>query len=251
MIKNFTAGDRSPYTYLIVYQVTGQVYYGVRHAKGCHPNEIGKTYLSSSKRVKKLIALHGAQAFKFEVRRIFDSVEKARRWETRILRRFDARTNLKFFNKHNNENYDKINNTGKNNPMYGTISPTRGTKLSAETKAKISLAVTGENNGFYGQKHKPETIAKIKTKHTDEAHEKFTGYFHTPAGVFASARKASESFQVDHNCIIRWCKNPERICSKATTRSKFYKLEYEGKTFRELGFTFQRRERQERHHPKR
>jgi hypothetical protein len=44
----FTAGDRTPYTYLIVFKVTGQVYYGVKYSKFCNPKQLGVKYFSSS-----------------------------------------------------------------------------------------------------------------------------------------------------------------------------------------------------------
>lgn len=46
----------------------------------------------------------------------------------------------------------------------------KGRLLSNETKAKISKAVSGENNGFYGKKHTDETRKKMSANHAD-----FTG----------------------------------------------------------------------------
>lgn len=42
----------------------------------------------------------------------------------------------------------------------GVPSPTTGTKLSLETRAKISLANSGENSPWFGRKHSVETLLK-------------------------------------------------------------------------------------------
>jgi hypothetical protein len=53
----------------------------------------------------------------------------------------------------------------------------KGKKMSLETKKKISIKTTGENNPFYGKKHKKDTIELIKNKRIKSAKEriKYTG----------------------------------------------------------------------------
>lgn len=52
-----------PYVYYIYHRPTRQYYIGCRYAKGCHPNELWKTYFTSSKRIHKLIQEFGYDSF--------------------------------------------------------------------------------------------------------------------------------------------------------------------------------------------
>lgn len=78
------------YTYLIVCRPTNQWYYGVRHAQDAHPDELWKTYFTSSKHVQRLIEEHGESAFTYEVRKTFDSRDSALQWEKNVLIRMKA-----------------------------------------------------------------------------------------------------------------------------------------------------------------
>lgn len=42
--ENFTATDRTPYTYLIVHKPTGKLYYGAKWKKDCLPKDFWITY---------------------------------------------------------------------------------------------------------------------------------------------------------------------------------------------------------------
>lgn len=140
-----------PYTYLIKCRPTNQVYYGVRFAEGCNSSELFETYFTSSKHVHNLIDEYGVGEFDFEIRREFDSVEQARNWETKVLRRCGAVQDSRFINKTDNISISpeacgwrkgipshlhnrfgsknpklsalNKNKTGKNNPMYGRRGP--------------------------------------------------------------------------------------------------------------------------------
>jgi len=77
----------NPYTYHIFCKPTNQHYYGVRLAKNCDPSDLWTLYFTSSSTVKRLIAEHGKDAFVINVRKTFDSKEKALKWEQTVLRR--------------------------------------------------------------------------------------------------------------------------------------------------------------------
>ena len=83
------------YTYSIIHKPTKNIYYGVRKSE---EKDIGNTYFSSSKLMRRLIKEQGKENFLFKVRKIFDSYEKAREHETKLLQRVNAVTNEKFFN---------------------------------------------------------------------------------------------------------------------------------------------------------
>jgi len=138
-----------PYTYVIVNNVTHQKYYGARWSKDCHPNDLWVTYFTSSKHVKRLIKMYGADSFTAQVRRVFTDVATCKDWEQRVLRRLKVTTNEMWLNKNIN---------GKFLP-YGRQSPEHVAKriaklceynkrhsrvLSEETKRKISATSKGK-----------------------------------------------------------------------------------------------------------
>ena len=112
------------YTYIITHIQSNVHYYGVRYAKKCSPNDLGVTYFSSSKSLKKIIAEEGINNFKFTVRQIFTTKEEALRWEHRFLTRINAAQSDKWFNLNNG--------AGPNSGNPG------GYKLSAITKQRMS-----------------------------------------------------------------------------------------------------------------
>jgi hypothetical protein len=91
-----------PYTYLLKFLPTNQVYYGVRYKEGCHPAELFITYFSSSNIIKRLINDHGISAFEFEIRQMFNTKKSARDWEQRVLTKIGAASNPRFLNQSNN-----------------------------------------------------------------------------------------------------------------------------------------------------
>ena len=92
-----------PYTYRIFSKITSEYYYGVRWAKNCHPNDLFVSYFTSSNSVKKLIEIYGKDNFIIEIRKIFDSKNKAIEWERRVNRWTMKWPN--YLNKHSNGNF--------------------------------------------------------------------------------------------------------------------------------------------------
>ena len=125
-----------PYTYLIRHIPTNSVYYGCRYAKGCSPDDLWKTYFTSSKYVKDLINKDGADSFDVEIRRVFSSIEKCREWESKVLKKMDVVRRMDFINKTTNKSI---------NPELSRFS---NYKRSEESKAKqIDIGrKTGKSN---------------------------------------------------------------------------------------------------------
>lgn len=92
--------DRVPYTYLIVDKTSGKAYYGVRFANGCNPSDLGKTYFTSSKRLRNNFRNNPIDYY-FEVRKTFTNIKAAQVWEHKVLRRLKAATNPKWINSTN------------------------------------------------------------------------------------------------------------------------------------------------------
>ena len=93
-----TAADRTPYTYLIGWSWLDKWYYGVRYAKGCHPTDFWVTYFTSSYVVDEFRKTHGEPDV-VDVRKIFDSSDKARLWENRVINRLNVLKSPKFLNR--------------------------------------------------------------------------------------------------------------------------------------------------------
>ena len=100
-----TANDRTPYTYLITHKTTNKKYYGVRYCKGCHPSDFWISYFTSSKIVHKIIEQEGKEIFDYEIRKIFNSVERAKKWEHKFLKKIKANNNQMFLNINNSNNF--------------------------------------------------------------------------------------------------------------------------------------------------
>jgi hypothetical protein len=103
-----------PYTYLIGWSKLNLFYYGVRFSRNCCPDDLWKTYFTSSKYVKEYRKLYGEPDIK-SIKKIFKNKQDAMRWESKVLKRIKAHTNPKFINKSNNtcadnskEHYDKL-----------------------------------------------------------------------------------------------------------------------------------------------
>ncbi len=61
-----------PYTYIIGWSLYNKYYYGVRYAKNCNPNDLWKTYFTSSKYVKEFRNNHGEPDI-IQVRKTFEN----------------------------------------------------------------------------------------------------------------------------------------------------------------------------------
>ena len=76
------------YTYVIGWSDQNKRYYGVRFAKNCHPFDLWSTYFTSSRKVKALRKEYGEPDI-IEIRKLFESKEAARKWETEVIRRLN------------------------------------------------------------------------------------------------------------------------------------------------------------------
>jgi hypothetical protein len=92
--------DRIPYTYRVTHITSGKQYYGCRFAKGCHPDDLGKEYFTSSKVIKDIIDKEGKDVLIFEVRKTFDCVVKCQKYENEVLKRLKVTQNEKWLNRY-------------------------------------------------------------------------------------------------------------------------------------------------------
>lgn len=148
-----------PYTYLIRSLQTGDVYYGVKFAKGCTPSQFWKKYFTSSKVVAEMIEWYGKDSFVFEIRKTFKTKDEALKWEQTVLRRMKVKHGVNIWlNKHDSSNNFKFHNSEYTAERLDKIRvSSSGRKHSEETKRKIS-------EGNKGKVHSYETKAIIGAK---------------------------------------------------------------------------------------
>jgi len=95
----------TPYFYIIQDIHNGIYYAGAKWGVGANPatfmTEGG--YTTSSNKIKKLIRENGLSLFKIVKIRTFHTAIESQNYETRFLKKIDARNNIKFYNGHNND----------------------------------------------------------------------------------------------------------------------------------------------------
>lgn len=162
-----------PYTYLLKWD-DGKKYYGVRYANGCTPEDLFKTYFTSSAYVKKRID-EGNLPSEIKVRKVFSNAIDAIEWEYKVLKKISAARRDDYLNKSYGgkvnttdvEIRKKISETvtkrwadgtydgmfesrdykGENNPMYGKrVSDFMDPEANTRRLEKISKAITGKKH---------------------------------------------------------------------------------------------------------
>jgi hypothetical protein len=158
--------QNTPYTYLIGWKNHNKWYYGVRYSSKCNPDDLWKTYFTSSKQVEMFIVKFGDPDI-IQVRKTFNDPKKAKLWEDNVLRRLGVSTNTKWLNirsdtwngviitedirhKMSEKAKGKSKTKGYTNEFrlkngYKIIpGKPKGSKEKEETKIKKSIAKTGK-----------------------------------------------------------------------------------------------------------
>jgi len=136
-----------PYTYLIRFKPTGQVYYGVRAGNvslGLTPmQDFMIHYQTSSDQILSRLEDHGLELFEYEIRRTFDTEEQAYYWEQTVLRRCKVVGDNRWFNQNacgyiipTAEGRKKISEFHKGKPK----SESQRKKMSKSHQGKIRTA---------------------------------------------------------------------------------------------------------------
>lgn len=94
-----------PYFYIIQNTHNGMYYVGAKWSKDANPSNfmVEGGYITSSNIVKQLVKKHGLHVFIVRKIKTFETGEEAYRYETRFLRKVNARKNPKLYNGHNND----------------------------------------------------------------------------------------------------------------------------------------------------
>jgi hypothetical protein len=99
-----------PYTYLLGWSHLDKWYYGVRYARktgclyetGCHPDELWKTYFTSSKLIKDFRETHGEPDV-IQIRKTFSESKSAVEWENSVLQKMKVTKDSRFLNQTDNK----------------------------------------------------------------------------------------------------------------------------------------------------
>lgn len=150
----------TPYTYHIAWSSIDKHYYGVRHAKNCSPEDLWKTYFTSSKVVKKYREKYGEPDI-IEVRKVFDDRHKALLWESKVLKKLNVLHNDKWLNE--NISGDQFIIQEHSQETKRKMSENNASKRP-EMRQLISKNQSGKNNSFYGKKHTAESNEKRRQK---------------------------------------------------------------------------------------
>jgi hypothetical protein len=132
-----TAGDRTPFTYLIGWSNLNTWYYGVRYGKSCHPSNLFTTYFTSSKHVKKFILKNGMPDV-VQIRKIFNNIVDARKWEDKVIIRMKMTKLKKFLNRCSSKSISP-EDAGKAS-RGKTYEEIYGIEIATELKKKRSLS---------------------------------------------------------------------------------------------------------------
>ena len=149
----------TPFTYCITFLPTGQRYYGVRYAKGCHLDQLWTTYFTSSKTISDLINEYGIDSFFVQIRKTFKTSKQACYWETKFLTRINAAKHSDWLNGHNGsenflttpESIQRAKDTRKKN----------GKRISQTPESIQRAKDTRKERGIKPPMKNPETIQKM------------------------------------------------------------------------------------------
>jgi hypothetical protein len=175
-----------PYTYLVKHKLTGKAYYGSRCKNFTKLNrtpadDFWNHYTTSSENINSIIEQEGKDAFDWEIRRTFNTIEEMATWETRVLTRSRVLERQDIWLNGNvagkkiltEAGSKKISETHKDKPKTeehkeklrdSNIGKNKGRKQTEEHRQLNSKANSGENNPRFGVEVLQKTRDKIGAK---------------------------------------------------------------------------------------
>ena len=130
-----------PIFYVIQNTKTGIYYAGYKKNKKRFLIEKG--YTTSSNIVNEIIQNEGLAIWRIMKIRYFESAKEALKYETKFLHKVNAKTNSKFYNKHNGSRYSNLGYTHSQETKEKMSLSKIGKLLSKETCIKMSLSKLG------------------------------------------------------------------------------------------------------------
>ena len=225
-----------PYTYLVKFKPTGKVYYGSRCQNFTKFNrtpaeDFWNHYTTSSENINNLIDEHGKDAFEYEIRRTFESVEDMANWETRVLTRSRVLERQDRWMNGNVAGYKivteagakKISETHKDRPKSEehkknlSASQKGKSKINSKNKtpeyrALMSKLKAGANNPMFGKGCSEERAANISAA---KKAQQLTAHNKNIPMTEAQKQKIRET--KEKNKVMLTCK----VCGKTMRQSNF------------------------------
>ena len=227
-----------PYTYLVKHKATGKAYYGSRCQNATKFNrtpaeDFWKHYTTSSDNINNIIETEGKDAFDYEIRRTFDTVEEMINWEkrvltrSRVLERQDIWLNGNIAGKKilTEAGAKKISETHRDKPkteehkknlslaLKGK-SKVNSKNLTLEYRENMSRLKSGPGNGMYGKGCTPERAANISAA---KKAKNLTAYNKNIPMTEEQKQKIKET--KEKNKVMLTCE----VCNK-TMRASHYKI---------------------------
>lgn len=211
------------YVYKTTNLINNKYYIGVHST-----NDLNDGYLGSGRIIKSSILKNGKNNFKIEILKHFDNRESALLYESEIITHDIINDPLSYnliFGGANKESFgrkDKDETRLKKSLSRKAMLLENG--YSDLTKSRISNSIKKlhASGNIYPVKKKKltkEELSQIKSYNTKKRwdlglmpprksginHHSFSGYYHTPFGVFPSATEASKVCGTDHHTVKRRC----------------------------------------------
>lgn len=123
-----------PYFYVIQDVRNGMYYAGSKYGKDANQSVFMKEggYLTSSNTVLNIISEFGISVFRIRVLKSFETSANAYDYETKFLKRVNAKSNPRFYNKHNNDHvfsYHDERYKQKMREIYGVEDPMQSQEI--------------------------------------------------------------------------------------------------------------------------
>lgn len=142
----------TPFTYYISWSKLDIHYYGVRFANGCDPSDLWTKYFTSSEIVKEFRKNHGEPDI-IQVRKIFTDFNKARIWESRVLRKLKVKKKSNWLNDGMGIAFNW--KSGKEHQNYGRVFSEEARKKQSISRSKLRWWNNGLEQCF--SQHPPDS----------------------------------------------------------------------------------------------
>lgn len=157
------------------------------YESGCHPDELMVTYFTSCKKVPEICEANGNPDI-VQIRKTFDNAEAALLWEEKVLRRLHVLQKDNWLNANiashigmtaeiRNKIKESMLASGitRNDAFKARVSEVhKGKKITEKTRAKIRAKVSGKKHPQFGTTRSRETKAKISMANSGNNQEVFS-----------------------------------------------------------------------------
>lgn len=211
------------YVYKTINLINNKYYIGVHST-----HKLNDGYLGSGQIIKDAIVKHGKSNFKIDILKYFETRELALLYESEIITQdvindpnsynlIPGGANMSKFGKKDKDE-TRLKKSLSRKAMLSKIG------YSELTKARISesvkkLHLNGDTYPKRKRRLQKDELSKLKSENTKKRwdlglmpapkcgvdHHSFSGYYHTPFGVFPSATSASVACSIPRHAVKRRC----------------------------------------------